>query len=167
MTETWQRIPGYDRYEASDQGRIRSLEQRITRRDGVHQRRQGRILKGTAARDYLKVAIGIELWQVTIHRLVLLAFRGPCPEGMEARHLNGNPHDNRLCNLEYGTKKENAQDKHLHGTMPKGESHWRTTLTAQQVNEIRQDPGKHRDIAIRFGTSKSTVTRIKAGKVWK
>lgn len=52
-----------------------------------------------------------------IHRLVLESFVGPCPPGMECRHLNGNPSDNRLINLAWGTKEENAHDKVLHGTV--------------------------------------------------
>lgn len=49
-----------------------------------------------------------------IHRLVLEAFVGPCPEGMEARHINGDHQDNRLENLCWGTKEENMKDRVLH-----------------------------------------------------
>lgn len=50
-----------------------------------------------------------------VHQLVVLAFIGPRPEGMEVRHLNGIRSDNRLENLMYGTKKENMADRALHG----------------------------------------------------
>jgi hypothetical protein len=40
----------------------------------------------------------------------MLAFRGPCPQGLEVRHGNSNGKDNRLSNLSYGTKSENAED---------------------------------------------------------
>lgn len=46
-----------------------------------------------------------------VHRLVLEAFVGPCPPGMEARHLDGNPANNVLRNLAWGTKSENELDK--------------------------------------------------------
>jgi hypothetical protein len=42
-----------------------------------------------------------------VHRLVLLAFVGPCPAGHEVLHLNHQPADNRLENLRYGTRSEN------------------------------------------------------------
>jgi hypothetical protein len=51
-----------------------------------------------------------------IHRAVMLAFVGPLPDGMVTRHLNGNPLDNRLANLEYGSPAENVQDAIGHGT---------------------------------------------------
>src|SRR5271166_1685861 len=45
------------------------------------------------------------------HTLVLLTFVGPCPEGYECRHLDGNPANNRLRNLAWGTRLENAADQ--------------------------------------------------------
>jgi hypothetical protein len=45
-----------------------------------------------------------------VHRLVLEAFVGPCPEGMETRHLNGVRDDCRLNNLAWGTPDENRAD---------------------------------------------------------
>lgn len=45
-----------------------------------------------------------------VHQLVLLAFVGPCPPGLECRHLDDNPRNNRIDNLAYGTHKENGSD---------------------------------------------------------
>lgn len=50
-----------------------------------------------------------------VHRLVLAAFVGPCPEGMECRHLNGVHTDNRLENLAWGTQEENRDDNRRMG----------------------------------------------------
>lgn len=52
---------------------------------------------------------------VKVHRLVGDAFLGPIPEGMETRHLNGDPGDPRLVNLAYGTHAENMRDMVEHG----------------------------------------------------
>jgi len=38
---------------------------------------------------------------VSVHRLVLEAFRGKAPEGFVANHVNGRKWDNRLANLEW------------------------------------------------------------------
>jgi hypothetical protein len=46
----------------------------------------------------------------------MLAFQGPCPNGLEVRHLDGNRTNPKLNNLKYGTRIENMQDAILHGT---------------------------------------------------
>ena len=53
-----------------------------------------------------------------IHQIVLEAFCGPCPDGMEVLHGNGIRTDNRLSNLRYGTRSENNADSIRHGTHP-------------------------------------------------
>lgn len=45
-----------------------------------------------------------------VHRLVLEAFVGPCPEGMECRHGDGDPGNNALTNLSWGTPEQNRGD---------------------------------------------------------
>jgi uncharacterized protein (DUF433 family) len=112
-SEEWRAVPDFeDRYEVSNLGRVKSFA-----------RRRERILKATPCCGYLQVGLS-EDGQVTykkVHALVLTAFVGPCPEGMESRHLNGDRQDNRLINLCWGTKLENAADKHRHGTMARGD----------------------------------------------
>ena len=44
-----------------------------------------------------------------VHHAVLSAWVGPRPEGMECDHINGDSLDNRLCNLEWVTHKENMR----------------------------------------------------------
>lgn len=51
-----------------------------------------------------------------IHRLVLETYVGPCPEGKECRHLDGDQLNNQLDNLCWGTHKDNIQDAIHHGT---------------------------------------------------
>ena len=58
-----------------------------------------------------------------VHHLVLEAFVGPRPNGMECRHLNGQPGDNRLENLAWGTSSENGLDTVAHG------NHWASRRT--------------------------------------
>lgn len=53
-----------------------------------------------------------------MHRLVLLAFVGPCPDGMEACHANDIPTDNRLANLRWGTHADNMRDRIENGGNP-------------------------------------------------
>lgn len=53
---------------------------------------------------------------VGVHRLVLMAFVGMPEEGQVCRHLDGNPGNNNLSNLAWGTVLENYQDSVKHGT---------------------------------------------------
>lgn len=120
--ETWKEIPGYEGwYEVSDIGTVRSMDRAVEHaRFGV-QNRKGKVIKAKETEDgYLMVRLsknGVRKGKLS-HRLVLEAFVGPCPEGMEARHLDGNPKNNSVDNLQWGTPKENAADKKRHGTEP-------------------------------------------------
>lgn len=109
--ETWKPIPGYDgRYEVCTDGSVASL------RSGKRRR-----LKPVQWRDtrYQRISLydgkgyGRPRY---VHQVVLLTFVGPLPDGLVVRHLNGDPSDNRLANLAYGTRKENQQDSLIHGT---------------------------------------------------
>ena len=44
---------------------------------------------------------------VRVHRLVMELFKGK--SDLTVDHINGNKHDNRLCNLQYVTAEENAR----------------------------------------------------------
>ena len=63
----------------------------------------------------------IDYHQVRVHEVVLTAFIGPRPDGYVGKHKNDDPSDNRLCNLEWGSQSENAEERHAHsqkGTTP-------------------------------------------------
>lgn len=105
----------------------------------------------------------------SIHVLVLTAFRGPSPEGEEGRHLNGNPHDNRLANLAWSTHLVNMRDRDKHGTLPRGEINKAAKLTEENVKEVRFLLSKgvsQRQISKRFGVSKYPIWAIANGKNW-
>lgn len=107
--ELWAPIPGHeDSHEASNRGRIRSLNYVIWRNYGdrsIKQSFKGRIKKLTLQRGYMVVNIrGIPL---PVHRLVWMAFNGSIGKGLEINHKNGYPTDNQLNNLELLTHTEN------------------------------------------------------------
>lgn len=51
-----------------------------------------------------------------VHQLLLSTFDRPPLPGEVARHLDGNPQNNSLENLAWGTQKDNEDDKKRHGT---------------------------------------------------
>jgi len=105
-----------------------------------------------------------------IHRLVLETFVGPCPKGMECRHLDGDRLNNRLDNLMWGTRKQNMRDRDLHGKTAKGERCGRSKLTALQVVMIQEHYATgmwtQRELAELFGVSQATIGRITKGESW-
>lgn len=120
---------------------------------------------------YLRVAIGSgkSRKHKLVHRLVLEAFVGPCPLGMEAAHANGIRTDNRLENLSWKTPKDNSNDKWLVGTMAFGDSHPGAKLTAESVSELlalREQGASWGQLADRFGVSKRAIGRVIHGKTW-
>jgi len=104
------------------------------------------------------------------HRLVLEAFVGPCPDGMECRHLDGNPQNNHVSNLRWDTHVNNVADRKLHGTECSGERQGSVKLDWNRVHQIRrlleQGDYTQRKIADMFGVSPALITRIKKREVW-
>ncbi len=75
----------------------------------------------------------------SVHRLVLEAFVGPCPEGMQCCHFpDRNPANNRLSNLRWDTAKANAADKVIHGTDVRSKPTPRAELDAATVLETHR-----------------------------
>ena len=122
IAEEWRPVVGYEgRYEVSSLGRVKSLPRCVGRKDGSGQFLKGRLMVLTphaSKSPYPTVALcknGVQR-QHTVHRLVLEAFVGPCPPGMEACHNDGNHADSSLANLRWDTHLENHRDSVEHGT---------------------------------------------------
>lgn len=115
----WRPVPGFEGiYSVSNQGEVR----RDAPAAGAT---AGRILRAGSGgwhRSYAYVALrkNGKAGSFAVHRLVTLAFLGEPGDGQEVRHLNGQPKDNRLENLRWGTKRENMADKLIHGTYRNG-----------------------------------------------
>jgi hypothetical protein len=75
-----------------------------------------------------------------VHRLVLEAFVGSCPDSFECCHKDGNPLNNRLENLRWGSRSENRLDAVNHGTnnFLRGELNVKAKLTWEEVRLIRR-----------------------------
>ncbi len=120
MTDVWRPVVGaVGFYEVSDQGQIRSIDRVIRAGSGKVRRHKGRsISPSPVPSGYLIVTLSLGERRESgwLHRLVAKAFLGPCPQDLEVRHRDGNPANNRLTNLVYGTRSENALDRVAHGT---------------------------------------------------
>jgi hypothetical protein len=97
------------------------------------------------------------------------AFVGPCPEGMQVAHNDGNAANNHLSNLRYATAWENAQDKLQHGVMARGESHGHSKITEDDALYIRSQYGKKplKVLSEMFGIGESAISSIQRGCSWR
>ena len=116
--EQWKSIEGFPRYEVSNQGRVRSWAVKGRGKTDKLADKPKILTQSLLDSHYPRVNICNENGMTTalVQVLVLEAFSTKRPEGMVARHLNGDPLDNRLENLVWGTPKENTADRYLHGT---------------------------------------------------
>lgn len=164
VNETWRAVPGHPGYEVSDRGRIRSYRNRQG-----HASPTPRLLSPGIVQGYRHIKLGRSR-QTKVHILVLEAFVGPRPDGMVCRHLDGNPMNNRLSNLRWGTPEENYADRHLHGTHNTGSRNGRAVIDERGAAAIREHLAlgeKQAAIARDFGVSRGIVAHISAGRTWK
>lgn len=168
IMEEWKAVIGYEGvYEVSSEGNVK----RIRPASGT---RPNKILRPTpldaAGRMKVVLSIGSKLRNYRVHRLVMASFVGPCPDGMEVNHKNGNPSDNRLSNLEYTTPKENSL--HAKRILFRGvcEDHYHARLTNESVRQIRRQLAVGRtqkSLAKEYGVSRATIGDIKGERTWK
>lgn len=108
MSEQWRPVVGFPDYSVSDRGRVVS-----------YKRPTPRVMRTRVHEDgYLLLSLSRAGQKSThkVHRLVAEAFIGPRPGGQVTRHLDGNPANNVVSNLAYGTPSENTLDAVQHGT---------------------------------------------------
>jgi hypothetical protein len=139
MMPEYRPVEGFPGYRVGDDGSVWGCW--ITCRSGRRMTDRWKQLKlNVGPRGYLRVnltPVGGSYKTFRVHRLVLAAFVGPCPEGMECRHLNGIKTDCRLDNLRWGTQGENVADNHRMQAYEQGERHKWHKLTADEVRAIR------------------------------
>lgn len=150
---SWKIIPTWPNYEVSTDGRIRRKDNRFYLR----------LMSDRAGYLYFFPGRGKKQW---VHRAVLEAHDGPCPDGHETRHLDGNRQHNCFCNLKWGTRQENIDDMVIHGGFTRGVK-LRSKLSQGDILSIRLLAGKYSNcqIAIAYGVDSTTIGRaMKEGR---
>jgi hypothetical protein len=162
--EEWRPLVGFEgRYDISNKGRVWSVAR-------PHPAvKTGRIVAGAKdPKGYIQVTLGSRTFRVS--RLVLETFVGPPGDDQHhAAHNNGDRADNRLENLRWASRKENAADKKLHGTYWIGTSHKAAKLTAEHVAEIRtlrRQGWRWEELSQRFSVSVMTACAAGTGRTY-
>lgn len=135
--EIWKDIPGYEGlYQASSLGRIRSMDREVFCKNGQVRFYKGQIRKLTnSTGEDLRVNLSKDgrFQPYTVHRLIMLTFKGERPNDYDICHGNGDYTDNRLENLRYDTRSQNQIDVYRHGS--KGTN---GKISVEQALEIRR-----------------------------
>lgn len=100
------------------------------------------------------------------HRYAFSLTVGDIPNGACVLHRCDNPRCVNPDHLFTGSKAENNADMMAKGRYARGESNGQSKLTNDLVAQIRSAAGTHASIAAHFSVHQSTVTRIKAGRIW-
>lgn len=173
VAEIWRAVPDATHYEASNMGRVRSVEHERRFVTGIGQCRRtfpSRILTPFLKRGYYHVSLarGHGRRQRPVHQLVAAAFIGLRQEGMATNHINGIKTDNRPENLEYITNSENVHHAYRTGLLDNsGERSPASKLTTDAVREIRESGTATRTLSEKFGISTTHIHRVRSRKVWK
>ena len=173
VAEVWKAVVGYEGlYSVSNHGRVRS-EPRLIRCKLVNTNRRrlaGRILRpniiDVAGHQSVALCLDGVVERRAPYCLALEAFIGPRPRGMQCCHIDGDPTNNRLENLRWGTAADNAADRDSHGRTIRGERHKLAKLSDDDAALIRAALAAGTGaatLATRFGVSRTIINRIKKG----
>jgi hypothetical protein len=170
-------IPGFSNYAVTSDGRVYSKSRMVSCAYGAIRSNPGKWLSLDRTIDGYPVAWlwgGNKRISQRVHRLVLEAFVGPCPAGMECCHNNGVRTDNRVENLRWDTRKANIADAIRHGTHNClricGEGNQNAKLTKADVRMIvymsRTGEFMQKEIAELYGIDTCTISDILHRRTW-
>ncbi len=122
--------------------------------------------------DYKEVTLCVDgqrsYWFV--HVLVLETFVGPRPDPKaEGCHRDGDPANNQLENLYWGTHADNVADRERHGRTLRGQDASRAKLTDESVRDIKFCLSQGESASLLagiYGVTPHHIRRIRRGDVW-
>ncbi|MBU2527697.1 MAG: HNH endonuclease [Bacteroidetes bacterium] len=144
----WCDIPNYFGYKVNIVGQIMGPSKKILKP-----------MKNKSGHLYVLVPLPRRPRKLFIHRAVLFAFIGEPNINQECRHLDGNPQNNNLNNLKWGTRIKQREDERIHGTRCIGEKSGSAKLNKHKVELIRKLYPFYvsRQLAAMFDVSHTTI----------
>jgi len=166
--EIWKDILGYEGlYQISNLGRVKSLRRSHYYSKGIGGIRTNkeRILGGSiGGRGVLYKRVNLRKDEINrilhVHRLVLMHFDRMPKIGEECNHIDFNPLNNRIDNLEWLTHSKNQLHSGARLSKAKtGENHPRAIVTNEEaidIKRMRKQGIKYKEIAEKYGLLPNT-----------
>lgn len=171
-TVEYRDIPGFPGYRVGDDGSVWSRRKQGSYARGLSDTWH-RLSPNADSRGYHRIHLYRSLGKRSavrrlVHHLILESFVGPCPEGMECCHDDGNPGNNALVNLRWDTQQGNWADRIRHGNDCRGEKNAKAKLTVSSVRFIRANADRfsRRELAKRFDVTRQLITLVINRKCW-
>ena len=171
VPDGFRQIPGFPRYAISEEGVVLSVCGHVKERTKPWSKARRLKTPPNSRHGYCTVCLcrNGRIYNKRVHILVLTAFVGPRPDGMQSRHLDGDKTNNHLSNLKWGSAAQNYGDMVLHGTNPQGERHGNAKLTEDDIRKIRERRANGdilRVLAADFHVHFGTISKICLQKYW-
>ena len=171
MTIEWRSIKDYPEYEISKTGIIRKrILNSVSKRYKYHYLKRRKPHNGNYRIVGLKDPNTKRFKCISIHKLILESFIGPCPYGHEAHYKDGIKYHDTLENLEWATPSEKRKHSFKIGTIShRGEKHPNAKLTNRDVKKIRH-MHEHgitmTNLGKQYGVTHSAISNIISRKSW-
>ena len=152
MKEIWKDIPEYEGlYQVSNLGRVKSLPKlKFYKNRTKPEKVKEFILKQYLHNNYFTLGLTKDNARKTkmVHQLVAIAFLKHKPNGFNGKivdHINNNPLDNRVVNLQLITNRENSSkdkkggsSKYVGVSYRKSRKRWRALI---KINGVQKELG--------------------------
>lgn len=162
MEEIWKPIPGYDGYEASSLGRIKSHKKIFWTGKGFWRTKEECIIVGKklSSKGYCRVRISKKV--EFVHRLIAKAFIPNPHNKPQVNHINGIKTDNQATNLEWVTNQENRNHAVKNGLIATRKNGKIGKIKQEQIEEIKIKCKTmlQKEVAKEYGVGQQTISKI-------
>jgi hypothetical protein len=152
--ENWKKIKGFENYEISDYGNIKSFCLK-----------KERILKHKVDKDgYLGIGLFLDkkIYYKKIHRLVMYHFSNEI-EKETVNHIDGNKKNNYISNLEWNTRSENNKHAYLIGLKVQKAEHLKKRIKVTKLG-FEKEYNSIKEAAIELNLDANCLSKVCRGK---